>query len=140
MWAADRADHATGAAGRRRERRLRACLRYARMSVEMVFPDCEHHSAQRQRKARAREEEHEVHHTAAFRTTVPPPEPDLFDLFEDPGGVRPKMLLEPQGPQERVQRHTVVHIVDVSPFVQILDVPVPRMGDQQVELIRCMTL
>ena len=38
-----------------------------------------------------------MHYTAAFRTTVPPPEPELFDLFEEPGGVRPSLLLEPQG-------------------------------------------
>ena len=88
MWAADRAAHATGAARQRRERRLRAYLRYARMSVAMAFAECQHHSAQRQKKARAREEEREMQQSAAFRTTVPPPEPELFDLFEGPGGRR----------------------------------------------------
>ena len=42
----------------------------------------QHHSAQRQKKARAREEEGEVLYTAAFRTTVPPSDPELFCLFE----------------------------------------------------------
>ena len=79
------------------------------MSVEMALAECQHHSTQRQKKARAREEEREVHHTAAFRTTVPPPEPELFDLFEEPCGVRPNLLLEPQGLQERVLQHTVEH-------------------------------
>ena len=36
-------------------------------------------------------------------------------------------LLEPQGPQERVQRCTVVQLVDFAPMVQILDDPVPLM-------------
>ena len=35
-------------------------------------------------------------------------------------------------PQGRPQQHTVEHIVDVSPFVQILDVPVPQMGGPTV--------
>ena len=87
----------TGSARRRRERRLRAYLRYARMSVAMALAETQHHSAQRPKKARAREEEREVHHTAAFRTTVPPPERELFDLFEEPGGGRPDLLLKPQG-------------------------------------------
>ena len=89
----------TGSARRRRERRLRAYSRYARMSVAMSLAETQHLSAQRPKKARAREEEREVHYTAAFRTTVPPPEPELFDLFEESGGERPGLLLEPQGPQ-----------------------------------------
>ena len=102
----------------------------------MAFAECQHHSAQRQKKARAREEEREMHHTAAFRTTVPPPEQELFDLFEEPGGVRPNLLLEPQGPQERVLQHTVEHKDAICPFVQILDAPVPEMGEQLVDVLR----
>ena len=60
---------------------------------------------QRPKKARAREEERKAHFTTAFGTTVPPPEPVLFDLFEEPGGRRPNLLLEPQEPQPGV--HTV---------------------------------
>ena len=77
-----------------------------------------------------------MHHTAAFRTTVPPPEPELFDLFEEPGGVRPNLLLEPQGSQERVLQHTVEHAGAICPFVQILDSPVPQMGEQLVDVLR----
>ena len=51
---------------------------------------------------------------------------EYFELSSDEGrpasGKRPATLLEPW-PQGQVQRHTVVHIVDVSPFGQILDVP-----------------
>ena len=77
-----------------------------------------------------------MHYTAAFRTTVPPPEPELFDLFEEPGGGRPNLLLEPLGPQLGVQRHTALHIVDILPYVQILDVPVPQLGGELVEFMQ----
>ena len=77
-----------------------------------------------------------MHYTAAFRATVPPPEPELFDLFEEPGGGRPNLLLEPQGPQAGIQRHTMEHIADVVPMVQILDIPVLQGADQLVEVGR----
>ena len=103
----------------------------------MALAEASHHTAPRgQRIARAREEEREVHYTAAVRTTVPPPEPELFDLFEEPGGGRPNLLLEPQGPQAGIQRHTMEHIADVVPMVQILDIPVLLGADQLVEVGR----
>ena len=52
-----------------------------------------------------------------------------------PAGELPASLAEPPGPQERVQRHTVEHVVDFvrfAPMVQILDAPVPQSGDQPV--------
>ena len=50
----DEAGGGTGSARRRRERRLRAYLRYARMSVAMVLAESTHHSAPRgQKMARA---------------------------------------------------------------------------------------
>ena len=36
-------------------------------------------------------------------------------------------------PQAGVQRHTAAHIVDISSYVQILDVLVPQLGNQVVE-------
>ena len=67
------------------------------MSAAMALAEATHHTAPRgQRTARAREEGREVHHTAAFRTTVPPPEPELFDIFEEPSRERPDLLLKPQ--------------------------------------------
>ena len=61
----------------------------------------------------------------------------FFEFYdEDTTGWRPPCLGEPRGPLEGVQRHTVEHIVDVSPFVQILDVPVPQLGDQLVEFVQ----
>ena len=43
----------TGSARRRRQRRLRSMLRHERMSVAMALAECTHHSAQRQKMARA---------------------------------------------------------------------------------------
>ena len=136
MAACSDAGGGTGSARRRRERRLHAYLRYPRMSVAMALAECQHHSAQRPKKARAREEEREVHYTAAFRTTVPPPEPELFDLFEEPCGERPDLLLEPQGPQTGVQRHIVEHLADLAAMVQILDVPVPQKGEELADILK----
>ena len=46
---------------------------------------------------------------------------------------RPTPLVEVQ-PQPGVLRHTAAHIQDIVPFVQILDVPVPQLGDRVVDL------
>ena len=120
----------SGAAQRRRQRRLRSMLRHERMFVAMALAEKLHHSSRGQRMARAGEEECDMKHTAKFRTT-PPPQPVLFSLYEEePGGGRPEAFVEPR-PQERVQRHTVEHITDlvrVAPMVQILDAPVPQTG------------
>ena len=52
MWAAEGAAHA-GAAKRRRERRHRAYLKYARMSVAMALSEYKHHTSRGQRMDRA---------------------------------------------------------------------------------------
>ena len=63
----------------------------------------------------------------------------FFELFdEDTAGVRPGVLAEPR-PQERVQRHTLEHIVDLvccSPMVQILDAPVPQIVEQLPDVLQ----
>ena len=74
----------------------------------------------------------------------PPPRAaaaEYFPMTPEAGGRlaaggRPTGLVEPRGPQERVLRHTVEHIVDLSPFVQILDVPVQQVVDQLVDLMK----
>ena len=62
----------------------------------------------------------------------------FFELFDEHiTGVRPEALAEPR-PQERVQRHTVEHIVDFvrfAPMVQILDAPVPQMVEQLPDVV-----
>ena len=59
----DEAGGGTGSARRRRERRFRAYLRYARMSVAMALAESTHHSAPRgQKKARAGREARDALH------------------------------------------------------------------------------
>ena len=128
------------AAARRRQRRLRAYLRYARMSVAMALAESTHHTSRGQRFARAGEEGREEH-DALRRQRPPPPQPELFQLYEEePGGSRPPCLGDPRGPQEQVQLRTMEPFADVVPMVQILDAPVPRrgeqLGDQLVEVLR----
>ena len=52
--------------------------------------------------------------------------------------LRPGVLAEPR-PQERVQRHTVEHTVDlvrVAPMVQILDAPVLQAVEQLPDVLQ----
>ena len=61
---------------------------------------------------------------------------ELFSLYEDElGGTRPDRLYEVRS-QERVQRRTVEQNVDNSPFLPTLDVPVPQMENQLVDVCR----
>ena len=130
----------TGAAQRRKQRRLRSWWRHEQQSIAAALATSQHHSALRgQKKARAREEESETKYTAKVRKT-PPPQPVIFSLFEEePGGTRPASLAEPPRPQERVQRHTMEHIVDfvrVAPMVQILDALVPQTVEQLPDVLQ----
>ena len=47
-------------------------LRHERMSVAMALAEKLHHSSRGQKKARAGEEDLELHYTAKFRTHPPP--------------------------------------------------------------------
>ena len=61
---------------------------------------------------------------------------EFFSLYEEElGGTRPDRLYEVR-PQERVQRRTVEQNVDNSLFLPTLDVPVPQMVNQLVEVCR----
>ena len=84
--------------------------------------------------ARARGEESEMN-DATGQMTPPPRAASTvhFNLFDegDVLAARPTPLVEVR-PQPGVLRHTGAHIVDFSPFVQILDDPVPQMGGEQV--------
>ena len=116
------------AAARRRQRRLRAYLRYARMSVAMALAESTHHTSRGQRFARAGEEGREEH-DALRRQRPPPLHPELFQLYEEePGGSRPPCLGEPRGPQDRILPHSMEQLADVVPMVQILDFPVVLGG------------
>ena len=135
------------AAQRRRGRRLRAALRHERQSIAMALAEMSHHTAPRgPRMARAGEEGHRYKYEAPRRQKPPPPQAffQLFDEGDAERGLRPACLAEPRLPQERVQLRTVEHIADVVPMVQILDAPVPRVGehgvDQLVEAFRHLDL
>ena len=57
---------------------------------------------------------------------------EYFPMTDDEGdelsaGLRPAPLCEPL-PQEQVQRHTVMQVIETFVPVQVLDTPVPQMG------------
>ena len=89
----------------------------------MALAEKLHHTSRGQRFARAGEEGREAH-DALRRQRPPPPQPELFQLYEEePGGSRPACLAEQRGPQEKVQQCTVEQLADVVPMVQVLDAP-----------------
>ena len=53
------------------------------------------------------------------------------------GGSRPDRLYEVR-PQERVQRHAVEQFGDSAPLLPSLDVPVPLLGEQLVEVYKLL--
>ena len=125
----------TGAAQRRKQRRLRSLWRHEQQSIAAALATSLHHSSQGQQKARAGEEKSELHYTDKGWKT-PPLQPVLFKLFEEePGGGRPKAFAEPR-PQERVLRHTAEQIGDVAPVVPALGVPGPHMVLQLVAVLK----
>ena len=78
----------------------------------MALAEKLHHSSRGQRFARAGEDGHEEH-DALRRQRPPPPQPELFQLFEEePGGSRPPCLGEPRGPQEKVAHRRRTHGAD----------------------------
>ena len=61
-----------------------------------------------------------------------------YYMLDDDGDVlaaRPTPLVEVR-PLLGVQWHVAAHIEDIVPHVQILDVPVPQLGDRVVDLLR----
>ena len=142
------AERASGAATRRRERRLRSMLRHERMAVAMALAEALHHSsgttpslrdtrvvegakndASRGQKTvtRAREGEVREEHLAQQRQTQLPP------------GIRPALLVEVH-PQGCVERHIVEDPSELAPLVQILDAPVPQMVDSALDFFRRLDL
>ena len=93
---------------------LRSHLRHERMAVAMALAESTHHSAQRQKTARAGGEARDSLHGHV-------PEAPL------PQGGRPAPLSEDAGWQDRVERHVMEDLGSVCAFVQILDLPVPQI-------------
>ena len=120
----------SGAAQRRRQRRLRSWLRHERMTVAMAPAERTHHSSRGQKVARTGVWGREMNYTATIRDH-PPPQPELFSLYEEePGGSRPDRLSEVT-PQDRDLRRTGDQFVDAVPGLPALDVPVPQMVSAQ---------
>ena len=108
----ERAPGAGGSALRRRERRLRSFWRHEQMAVQMVLATVTHHSfgkvgtahaaprGQKQGTRTVKGEEHELYHTAKFRTTPLP------------AGGRPAPLSEVAGRQVKGVRHSGKQLID----------------------------
>ena len=138
MWAADRADHATGAARQRRERRLRAHLRYARVSVAMAQAESNHHAALwGQNMARAGGWVRDaLHGEVPEQPTPQEPGTQYYGLGDDDsvpeiGGARPTPFVEVR-PQGKVERHAGIGFK----LVTALDALVLQMVDQLVYVLQ----
>ena len=118
-------DHAgTGAARRRRERRLRAWLRHERQSVAAAVAEALHHSAGPrekvvERRGRQEGEVHETHNALRSQTTPLP-------------GKRPAPLSEVTGPQAAV---TDGYVAAGVPLLGV-----PSLADSSAEAIDGSTL
>ena len=116
-------------------------LRHERLTVAMLVAQTNHHASRGQSKARAGEGDHEMHCAATFHTHPPPQAAGVHHFFLDDdeppaAGSRPDRLLDVSGPQERDQRRSVAQIEVTVPSVPILDVAVPQVVDQLVEVFR----
>ena len=56
-------------------------------------------------------------------------------LVTSAGGMRPPPLVE-ERPQVRIQRHTMEQRIEHTPYVQILDAPVPQKVEQLVDFFK----
>ena len=132
--------HAAGAAKRRRERLSRQFLRHERLTVAMLLAESQHHAAPRgQSRARSGGWERDVlHGHVPEHPTTQVAGTQYFAMDVDEvlaTGSRPDRLAGVR-PQERVQQHFVDQFVDTAPALPILDVPVPLMGEQLVDVLR----
>ena len=131
-----------GAAKRRRDRRLRMHWRHKQLTLQMALAAALHHSRdvgpvtyialRSQKTARAEA----TNNALRSQKSSVAGDTELFSFYEEElGGTRPDRLYEVR-PQERDQRHTVEQIVDTVLFVPSLDVPVPQMENQLVDVCR----
>ena len=122
---------------RRKQRRLRS-WRHEQQSIAVALDTLQHHSAQRQKTARAREEVRgEVHGHVLGEPPLQAAGTQYFAMGVDEvlvaGGSRSDRLAPVSGPQERVQRHIEKQLVDSAPGLPVLDAAVPLMwGDGEV--------
>ena len=112
----------TSSARWRRERRLRSWAKHERLSVAMALAEKLHHSANRTVLPKKKEVEQ---HQASRGQKPARAGPGTQYLFVGVVCVR-EPVGEPQL-QPRVQRHTVEQRIEHTPYVQILDAPVPQV-------------
>ena len=120
---------ASGAAQRRKLRRLRAALRHEQQSIAMALASALHHSADKTTRAQ--------HNAPRGQKNAGIEYYALSD--EDVVSARgswPPCLGEPRGPQERDQLRTVEQIAVYAPMVQILDAPVPQVVDHLMDVFK----
>ena len=103
------------------------------MTVAMALAESTHRSSRGQKTARGGVWEREMNYTATIRDP-PTPQPELFSLYEEPGGARPDRLWEVR-PEDRDLRRTVDQIVEAVPGLSGLNVPVPQIVDQPLVLL-----
>ena len=103
-----------GSAVRRCERRLRSFWRHEQMAIQMALASVTHHSFQ---VGTAHD---------ALRSQQP---------VTSAGGMLPPPLVEGRL-QVLIQRHTVEQRIEHTPYVQILDAPVPQKVEQLVEFFK----
>ena len=141
MWANVDVAHAQGAAWGRRLRRLRAHWRHEQLTLQMLLATYEHHAAPRGlMKARSRGEESELSNATGQKTPLTMAASTVYFSMDDDGDVlaaRPTPPFEMR-PQPGVLRHIAAHVVDILPYVQILDVPVPQGRNQVVEFMQTL--
>ena len=128
---------------------MRSWFRHEQQSIRMALATVLHHSYDRVHteygaprsqntatRARGGGECDERKYTAKFRKTPPPQA--FFQLYDEEDavwGLRPGSVFDPV-PQGRVERHVVEDRIETCPFVQILDAPVPQLGNQVLELLQ----
>ena len=145
-----RGDHGSGAAKRRRERRLRVHWRHEQLTLRMVLATVEHHSHGAPRgQVTATRTRAEVRETYSAPRRQEPPLPaattgtQYFTLDDERvpvTGLRPTSLVELRGPQERVQRHTMEQFGELAPMVQIPDALVPQTVDKLEDVLKIVDL
>ena len=94
-----------------------------------------HDALRGQNTARTREATYYTSKTSVAGDTA------FFSLFDEEDavwGIRPTGLVEPRGPQERIQRHTAEPMIESFVPVPMLDLdaPVPHTVDQLVDVLK----
>ena len=117
---------------RRRQRRLRAWARHEWLSIAMALATVEHHSYGPTANAAPRGQ---TTGTSAREGEVREQHYGLRAQKRPLPGMRPAPLSEVL-PQVGLQRHTVEQRILHTPYVQILDAPVPQKVEQLVDFFK----